>query len=148
DAKKQIEISFSQKGTYTINKMEVICQPMNEFGSQVERLKEFVLENVEVGVNQITGTIKTDKEKILCLSIPYSKGWRAYNNGSEVEMLNVNTMYSGIILPAGEHSLELKYTTPYMKQGGVLSITGLLLFAAVIVWREKLGTVIMKKEKK
>ena len=133
----RIEIQFQRRGTYSLDGIEVICQPMDKFEEQVSKLGEETLENVEISTNFVTGTISTSKDKILCISIPYSKGWRAYVNGNQTELLNINTMYSGVYLPDGDHEVMLKYTTPYLIQGGVLSIIGILAFSAVIVSIER-----------
>jgi uncharacterized membrane protein YfhO len=132
-----VKITFKQKGKYTFDSLELICQPVSGFERQIEKLKETVLENVKIETNFITGTIRTDRDKMLCFSIPYSKGWRAYIDGKEVEMLNINTMYCGFFLPVGNHNIELKYMTPYLKQGGFLSLVGLCLLVVITAYYEK-----------
>jgi len=122
---------------YTFDSLELVCQPVVGFGRQIEKLKETVLENVKIETNIITGAINADRDKLLCFSIPYSKGWRAYIDGKEVEMLNINTMYCGFFLSEGNHNIELKYITPYLKQGGFLSLVGLCLLVIIIVYSEK-----------
>ena len=137
EGKAGIEISFSDIGNYSISDMEVICLPMETIGTQVDALKDTVLENVDISANKITGIINAEKDMLLCFSIPYNGGWKAYIDNTEVEMLNVNTMYSGIYLTNGEHTIELRYSTPYLQQGMVLSIVGLCLFCVIIVFYEK-----------
>jgi uncharacterized membrane protein YfhO len=137
EPKTTIEITFQRKGMYTFDSLDLICQPVTSFEQQIEKLKESVLENIKIETNHITGAISADRDKLLCLSIPYSKGWRAYIDGKEVEMLNVNTMYCGFILPEGNHAIELRYMTPYLKQGGVLSFVGLCLLAVIAAYYKK-----------
>ena len=76
--------------------------------------------------NEITGTINVDKEKLLVLTIPYSKGWTAYVDGKEYETEKVNYMYTGIFLEEGEHEIRLSYCTPGIKAGAVVSLIGVL----------------------
>jgi len=135
--KKKIKIKFQHPGTYSVDKLEVICQPVDGFDQQISQLKETVLEKVNIAPNLITGTISADKNKLLCLSIPYSKGWRAYIDGKQVELLNVNTMFCGVFLPVGNHDIKLSYVTPYLKQGCILSLIGFCLFIIVIYYFEK-----------
>jgi uncharacterized membrane protein YfhO len=137
EPKTAIKITFEHNGIYTFDSLEIICQPVAGFGRQIEKLKETVLENVKIETNLITGAISADRDKILCFSIPYSKGWRAYIDDREVEMLNVNTMYCGFFLPEGNHAIALRYMTPYLKQGGFLSLVGLCLLAVIAVYYEK-----------
>lgn len=46
--------------------------------------------------NTIQGNINLKKDKILCLAVPYSKGWKATVDGKEQELLQANTMYMGV----------------------------------------------------
>jgi len=135
--KTEIEITFKETGVYNFDSIEVICQPMDNFSTQIDRLRKVVMENVTIDTNRVTGTINSDKEKLLVFSIPYSKNWRAYLNGEEVELFNANAMYCGIYVPAGTHEITLKYMTPYLIHGIILSLTGILIFAGIIVYHYK-----------
>jgi uncharacterized membrane protein YfhO len=131
-AKNSIIFRLNQIGEYTFDNIEVICQPMADILEQVEALKEDVLENVSISNNLITGNIDLDQSKILCLSIPFNGGWKAYANGKLVELLRVNTMYSGIILEPGHYDIELKYFTPGLKIGLLCSALGVMIFVGII----------------
>jgi len=132
----EIEIHFVHAGVYSFD-LEIVSQPMERLGSQVDQLREVILEDVNISANRVTGTIHSDRDKLLCLSIPYSKGWSAYLNGEKVELLNVNTMFSGIYVPAGNYEVTLTYITPYLVQGGILSLVGVCLFVAIILYHRK-----------
>ena len=66
-------------------------------------MTEDVLEDVTVGEDEVTGNISLDEDKYLVLSIPYQKGWTAYVDGEETELLRANYMYMALPLSAGEH---------------------------------------------
>lgn len=74
EAANQVTITFAEAGTYTCDGLRVICQPMGSYRKQVSALTEDTLEDVAIGVNQVTGTITLDESRLLCLSIPYSAG--------------------------------------------------------------------------
>jgi len=137
NGKTEIEITFSGTGIYSFDSLEVINQPMYDFNTQIDRLREVVMENVRIDTNLVTGTINNDRDKFLAFSVPYSKGWRAYLNGEEVDLLNVNTMYSGIYVPAGTHEITLKYITPYLIHGIILTVSGIFIFTGIIVYYER-----------
>jgi uncharacterized membrane protein YfhO len=46
------------------------------------------------------------------MSIPYQKGWTAYVDGQETELLRANYMYMALPIEAGEHTIELKFEIP------------------------------------
>jgi len=131
--KKSITVTFPRKGIYTIDDLKVICQPMDNFSNQINALKEDVMDNVETGTNELKGTIDLTKSKILCISIPYSEGWKAYVDGSETELKKANTMFMALPLEAGHHDIRLVYHTPYLKAGICISAAGFAVFAATVL---------------
>lgn len=133
DALDTIKVKFGNKGIYKISEISVCCQPMKDFSLQVSKLKQSVLENIKIGTDTVDGTINVDENKILCLSIPYSKGWSAYVDGEEVELLQANTMMSAVEISPGEHKVHLQYKTPYLNLGIVISLCGAAAFAGVAV---------------
>lgn len=132
-----ITLTLPSRGMYSFDAMEVVCQPMDGFAEQIDALREDVLENVVIGTDVVTGSISLDKPKILCLSIPYSKGWTAYVDGEKAELYQANIAYMGLALDEGEHSVELRYETPLLKLGTVVSLVSFMVLAGVILFTEK-----------
>ena len=75
----------------------------------------------------------------MSFSIPYHIGWKAYVDGKEVELYNVNTLYMGMKIPAGSHNITLKYTSPGIVVGGIISAICTLVFLIIVIvrWRSK-----------
>lgn len=94
--------------------------------------KSNVLENLKIETNKVSGTITTDEVEALFLSIPYSKGWKAYIDGVETDIERANIAFMGFILEPGEHDIVLIYTTPGIKIGLLLSLMSILI---VIGWK-------------
>ena len=128
-----MQITFPKEGIYSFDSMNIVCQPMNEYKAMCDVLKENVLENINLGEDLVTGTVSLDSDKILCLTIPYEKGWNLYVDGEETEILHANTMFMGVLLDAGEHTIVLEYHTYRAKWGILISIAGIAAFAAVII---------------
>lgn len=124
-------ITFPSEGFYSWDDIEIISQPMDNYDTYVDALKEDTLKSLNIGDDQIKGKITLNEDKILCLSIPYSKGWTAYVDGKETELLQANTWSMALNLTAGEHTIVLNYTTPFLKLGLALSIIGMILTVAV-----------------
>ena len=70
---------------------------------------------------------ETEKERLLCLSIPYSKGWHAKIDGKDAPLFKTQICLTGMMIPPGEHKVELRYSTPYLRLGMLLSLLGLVL---------------------
>ncbi len=148
EAPKSITITFPSVGVYSFDSLNVICQPMTNFAQQVGALKADVLESVSIKNDVVTGKISLDTEKLLCLSIPYSEGWTAYVNNEPAELLRTNTMYMGLPLPAGDHSIRLVYRTPGLRPGLAVSAAALVLLLGVVLVRELPACIKQRKKVK
>lgn len=146
-AVKSITITFPSVGVYSFASLNVVCQPMTNYAQQIDALRTDVLEKVSIGNDVITGKISLDTPKLLCLSIPYSEGWTAYVNGEPMELLQTNTMYMGLSLPAGDHSIRLVYETPGLRTGLCVSAAALALLLGMVLVREIPSRIKQKKEK-
>lgn len=129
-----VKITFPQIGTYTFDEINVSCQPMDQFETQIAALAENVLEQVEIGNDTVTGTITLETPKMLCFSIPYSKGWTAYVDGEEVPLYQANVKNMAVYLDAGSHEVELHYETPLLAAGCGVSVLGGLVFLGYAVY--------------
>ena len=132
-------ITFPAKGTYILDDMQIWCQPMEHYGEQIDSLREEPLENIQTNWRGLTGTISLSRDKILCLSIPYSDGWTAYVDGKKTDILQANTAFMGIELSAGDHVIELKYWTPGLTAGIIVSLIGLVWLVGTVLYFRKKG---------
>ena len=142
-----IEISFPVSGNFQYSSIKVVCQPLGKQINYLERLKSVDFSEYEVSNGQIKTRISIDDNKLICLSVPYSKGWKAFVDGKETELLNCNVQYMGFILEKGTHEIELKYTTPLSNFGLIISISGATVLS--VLWlRNRKYNRISKNEKK
>lgn len=127
-----VKIAFPKVGTYDIGDINVIALPMTDYVSKVEKLKEETLQNINLNcsslgaTNTITGNIKVSGDKYLLIALPYSKGWSAYVDGNKTEIKKANIMYMAISLTEGDHEITLKYETPGLALGFLISILGIV----------------------
>lgn len=129
----KISVTWPIRGTFKLEDIQIYAQPMDDYPEQIEKLREDVLENINVGNDKVSGTISLKKNKILCLSIPYSKGWHAKVDGKAAELLKANSLFMALPLEAGDHKIELEYRVPGFRLGlcffalGV-AILGVMMF--------------------
>lgn len=132
-------LSLKREATYSWSSARIVCQPMTDYANEVDALRKDVMTDEEFSTNAVSGRIALDAPKILCLSIPYSRGWSATVDGQSVELLQANTMFMAIPLDAGEHVIQLHYFTPGLKEGLLCFALGALLLVALGVGRRKTG---------
>lgn len=150
EGKQSCTLIFEKKGTYTVSAVRIVCMPMSDYTEKVTRLGETALENAEETLDGgLRGTIELEKEQLVVFSVPYSTGWRLTVNGEERELMQVNGMYQGALLPAGSYELELHYTEPSLRIGlpvTCLALAGLGGYAAVWCLRRHKDSKFSEKE--
>ena len=132
-----IEITFLKRGVYTFKNLCVYSVSMDGYAEKIGALQRNTLQNIQLGTDEIRGELTIDMPKLLCMAIPYSLGWKASVDGTEASVMVVNERYLGVSVPAGAHTIEFRYSTPYKYAGLALSLTGAAAFAAVVLVTEK-----------
>ncbi|HWT73723.1 MAG TPA: YfhO family protein [Mobilitalea sp.] len=130
-------ITFPEAITFQYDNIEVYSVSMNNYTSQVNALKKASLVNIKRYNNGIQGDITLDNKGVMALSIPYSKGWSAYVDGTKTDLLKANVMYMALPLDAGSHHITLKYETPYLKLGCFVSILAVIPLVGVILYYKR-----------
>ena len=129
---KEMTISFQKAGTYTFSDFRIVCQPVKDFSEMTAACKQNGLSDVTFEGNSMTGTITNEESQMLCITIPYCEGWTAYVDGEETNLYQINTLYSGIYLTPGKHTVQMTYHTPFLCEGVWISLCSLLIFAGIM----------------
>jgi hypothetical protein len=85
--------------------------------------------------------VEAGSDGLLVLSEVYARGWNAWVDGKEVDIYQTDHALRGVPVPAGSHSVELRYTAPGLTAGlWITSIAGAGMLAiwvlfAVSWWR-------------
>lgn len=135
-----ITVQFAQPGIYHFDNLTVTAQPMDQIDEQTEVLSKDFLNNIEISTNKISGALSLTEEKILCIAVPYSTGWKAYIDGVETKITCVNGVYNGILIGPGEHEVVMRYCTPGLRMGIILVAMGICSFVVIIIfWQRRIG---------
>jgi uncharacterized membrane protein YfhO len=86
------------------------------------------------GQTRFEGKVFLDQKSILVLQTPFDRGWRAFQDGQAVAVLKVDVGLLGVALDAGEHQVELRYSTPFLAHGLAITLASFLVLAASF-WR-------------
>jgi uncharacterized membrane protein YfhO len=73
---------------------------------------------------------RTASASLLRIAIPRYPGWIATVDGNSVPVLATDYALMGVLVPAGEHEVEISFRTPYFS--ATLAVTCLALLGAAI----------------
>ena len=132
--KQYFDILFDEESSFSLKEIMVYNHRPDIIS--VEERSRNVLDNLETKTNTVMGTINLEQDEWLFLSIPYSKGWKAYVDGKEAEILKANVAFMALDIPGGRHSVELVYETPGLRAGLIISV-GSTVFLIMLVMVEK-----------
>ena len=77
-----------------------------------------------------------DQDDSLFISIPSNPGWEVTCNGKKVEPDKISGLFMSIPLEKGQNDIEMRYKTPFLTEGVIGSISGLVLLAVVVIFEE------------
>ena len=75
----------------------------------------------------VTILAQAKQDGLLVLSDQYYPGWRAYMDGQPAEIVRVNQIMRGVLLPAGDHQIVFRFQPESLHLGFWLSLAGLVV---------------------
>lgn len=130
--KEKINLQFLSPGTYKFDEISLITVDKKQTFAKLKQLQKHTLKKIRYEGNHFSGTFQGEKDQMVCVIIPYSKGWKAQVDGRETKIYKANGMYMGIPVKKGTHKITLSYVTPGIRAGAILSVLGWSAFALLI----------------
>jgi hypothetical protein len=59
--------------------------------------------------NTVDISVRTNTARLLFIGNMFHRNWKAYVDGKKVSVLRVNYIFIGVVIPAGEHIVQLRY---------------------------------------
>ena len=92
----------------------------------------------------MTFQVSTDRDRLMVISeVYYEPGWVARIDGVETDVVQVDHLLRGVVVPAGSHTVELEFDPPSHRQGvwiaglGTGVTYGWLLILGVMAWMRR-----------
>ena len=121
-AKEKVRLNFLSPGEYEFDDISLITVPKKDVLARLKERKENSMKQIQYEGNHFRGVYHAKKDQILCVTIPYSKGWKATVNGNRTKIYKAKGMFMGIIMKKGTQSVKLDYETPGLKIGAWISL--------------------------
>ncbi len=127
-----VKVCFQDIGEYEYHGAELYVIPVTDYEQHLSRLCMNAAESVEAHEDQIRITTAYTEDKIVQIAIPFSDGWHASIDGEKTKLYKSDKMYMSVAVPEGRHEITLRYRTPFLLSGMIISL--LTLAVIVIIW--------------
>ena len=126
-----LDLKFDTIGNYTIKNIKIIKRPKESIDNNIAILNR-IAKNIKTSNNKISFEANLDKKQYVFISVPYSSGWKAKVNGKSTEILKVDDAFMALKLDKGNYNIELKYRTPGLIFGLVISTCSIIIFVVIL----------------
>ena len=130
DSLDSLEICFG-KGHYKISD---ICCYVADYPHPDEEISPFEADKEKTAGDTIYGSIDVAKDGYFNISVPYSEGFSVKVDGEETECEMTDTSFLGFKVSEGQHRIEITFTSPLRKEGIIMSLSGIVVFAVMTVY--------------
>ena len=93
----------------------------------IQKIKEQPVE-VSTSKNKVFATYEVKQDTSIFFTIPYDKGWSAYQDGKKIEIKQAQTGFMKVDVPKGKGTITLSFIPNGFITGAICSFTSLLLF--------------------
>jgi uncharacterized membrane protein YfhO len=131
----KLELTFS-KGKYNISNLKMYYLDYEDIKNVNKEVTSAVIDNDKTKGDKVVATVNALEDGYFVTTIPYDKGFTVKIDGEKQKCEKVNTAFVGFKISKGEHSIEIKYNSPYKTVGSVMSVVGIILYI-VFVRRKK-----------
>ena len=132
DVIDELDVMFS-KGNYVISDLKMYVINYDKLKNIKNNVDEFLFDKEKTKDNYIKGNINVTKDGYLYMSIPYDEGFTIYLNGKKQDYEKVDGSFIGFKINKGVYSLEIIYNAPFLKEGKIISIIGIIIFSIVFI---------------
>lgn len=93
----------------------------------IQKIKEQPV-TVSTSKNKVFATYEVQQDTSIFFTIPYDKGWSAYQDGKKIEIKQAQTGFMKVDVPKGKGTITLSFIPNGFITGAICSFTSLLLF--------------------
>ncbi|WP_049543299.1 YfhO family protein [Streptococcus pseudopneumoniae] len=127
--KKTFNINVSFPGTSQVSFESPTFYRLDTktFTEAIQKIKEQPV-TVSTSKNKVFATYDVQQDTSIFFTIPYDKGWSAYQDGKKIEIKQAQTGFMKVDIPKGKGTITLSFIPNGFITGAICSFTSLLLF--------------------
>ena len=122
-----INVSFPGNSQVSFESPTFYRLDTKTFTETIQKIKEQPV-TVSTSKNKVFATYDVKQDTSIFFTIPYDKGWSAYQDGKKIEIKQAQTGFMKIDVPKGKGTITLSFIPNGFVIGAICSFTSLLLF--------------------
>lgn len=133
DDRVAIETILGMRGNFDIARTVVLSkspailiQQTDTAGGQIRLTEE--------KMNSLSFDVASPGNTLLLLNDTFDKGWRAFVDGAETEILRANYAFRSVPVPHGVHRVNLVFSQRGFREGLMISSAALCIFLALLLF--------------
>lgn len=132
-----INVSFPGNSQVSFESPTFYRLDTKTFTEAIQKIKEQPV-TVSTSKNKVFATYDVQQDTSIFFTIPYDKGWSAYQDGKKIEIKQAQTGFMKVDVPKGKGTITLSFIPNGFITGAICSFTSLLLFG-IYNYRRKLS---------
>ena len=122
-----INVSFPENSQVSFESPTFYRLDTKTFTEAIQKIKEQPV-TVSTSKNKVFARYDVKQDTSIFFTIPYDKGWSAYQDGKKIEIKQAQTGFMKVDIPKGKGTITLSFTPNGFITGAICSFTSLLLF--------------------
>ena len=122
-----------KKGKYDISGIKAYVLDYDVLKNSSNNLDRFIIDKKNTKGDIINGHVNVRENGYFNLSIPYDKGYNIYVDNKKTSYEKVNKSFIGFKIEKGKHNISIKYESPWLNTGKIVSSIGVCLFILTII---------------
>ena len=122
-----INVSFPGNSQVSFESPTFYRLDTKTFTEAIQKIKEQPV-TVSTSKNKVFATYDVKQDTSIFFTIPYDKGWSAYQDGKKIKINQAQTGFMKVDVPEGKGTITLSFIPNGFVVGAICSFTSLLLF--------------------
>ena len=122
-----INVSFPGNSQVSFESPTFYRLDTQTFTEAIQKIKEQPV-TVSTSKNKVFARYDVQQDTSIFFTIPYDKGWSAYQDGKKIEIKQAQTGFMKVDIPKGKGTITLSFIPNGFITGAICSFTSLLLF--------------------
>ena len=131
-----IQIKFPGNAQVSFESPTFYRLDTKKYTEAIRKIKENPVE-VSSYKNKVTVNYKVKNETSIFFTIPYDRGWSAYQNGKKIQIQQAQTGFMKIDVPEGEGTITLSFIPKGFIAGASCSLIAIIVFIFYDIQRKK-----------